>query len=90
MGKPALAMALAYHCVRNNTPLEELHTRYSISQEDMKELMIGVTDAIYTALIDPDFIAEPVPSYWKRPKLLRNWIRLQAVKQEDLNALPTA
>lgn len=97
MGKPALAMAIAYHCVRNTQFLEDLHsgppalsktgdysdvkvvTPYGeipwtevsrITDEEMKELMIAVTDSIYTGLVGANLLANPVPDYWKRPKLL--------------------
>lgn len=38
-----------------------------ISDEEMKHLMMRITDAIYTATIDPRFL-RPVPEYWNIPK----------------------
>lgn len=73
--KQQLAQALAYHCVRN-TRLEDIHANDRISDEEMKDLMIEVTNSIYTALVHPEFLSRPVPPYWNAPKILNSWKRL--------------
>lgn len=63
-----LAMQLAYHCVRN--PLEDLHVDGRISDAEMQELMIEITDRIYTAIVDSSTIEGRIPAYWQVPKLV--------------------
>lgn len=70
-----IASLIAYHGVRNNTPLEDIHARGSISGEEMMALNIAVSDNIFTllrCLRSPGALerlkAMPVPHYWNTPK----------------------
>lgn len=73
----ALAQAVGYHCVRNSE-LEDWHAEGRISDEEMKEFMIGIVDRIFTALYhvsDFEFTdgflkaAGETLVFWQEPKL---------------------
>lgn len=70
-----IASQIAYHAVRNNTPLEDIHARGSISGEEMMALNIAVTDNIFTLLRymrSSDALdrlkAMHIPTYWEQPQ----------------------
>lgn len=70
-----IASLIAFHAVRNNTPLEDIHARGSISQQEMMALNVAVTDNIFTLLRcmrSPGAVerlkAMPVPPYWEAPR----------------------
>jgi len=44
------SIALAHHCVRNTSTLETLHSKGVLSQDDMKNINIEVSNKIYTTL----------------------------------------
>ena len=73
-----LAKALAYHCVRNNTPIENYHANDQISDAEMEAFMRKVTDNIYSMFIEMrngSWTEEEkryysyIPDYWNEPKL---------------------
>lgn len=72
-----LAKLLTYNCFRNNTDIEDLHSKDKISQEEMKALNIQIRNNIYTMLVAVSeglplspFI-EP-PDYWEDPVYDKN------------------
>lgn len=72
-------MLLAYHAVRNSS-LEDIHSSgEEITDARMKDLMIEVTDRLYSILryheqlpnvseVEVLFTMLQVPSYWQQPK----------------------
>ena len=68
-----LAAEIAYHCVRNNTIIEDIHSNGGISQREMKVFMMEVTKNIEIALANrngffttlTEGIFGQVPSYWE-------------------------
>lgn len=72
------AKAIAQQCVRNNTLLEEAHTRGGalFCDAQMRRLMIAIVDRIYTILECPLGVdaLEPFATL-PRPPQIRGWIK---------------
>jgi len=68
-----LASLLTKHCVRDT--IEDIHAKYTVSQEEMKNLNTEVRDKIYTLLLSidnggfPDVAGSRPPDYWEEPKI---------------------
>lgn len=77
----SLAKAFAYQCVRNNTVLEEAHTRGGalFSDAQMRRLMIDIVNCIYTILEiqDANWILAPFAKLPRRPRLRPSIKRLR-------------
>ncbi len=58
----------AFNCVRNNTVLEDLHAEGKITDAEMKEFMIEVTDNLF-AFMEGKMPGSTPPAYWREPSV---------------------